>query len=403
MRYSILFFSLFLFSCVPNEPLSVLCPETCYTGPSDRKGIGQCITGTPTCNQYGRILTCEGDIWPELKETCDGIDNDCDGLTDELLEIAPYHFDNRCNQAGKCANTYEICNEFGEWECQWQNGSPSIDDTSCNGIDDNCDGNIDEDFASQSSQFCYSGPIETSTVGECRVGVEECILGEVICSGEKTPSNEVCDALDNDCNGIEDDVTQVYNGIDMILAVDVSGSMSFVHDALKNVICEYSESTNDTFRFGIVLIADPDNSYQLAIDLTDAAILCSSLELVTNGNLEPTLSAANAVIDIDNPLEISWREASKRIFVGFTDEPAQTIDCINLNSNCLQDEANLSPYLCRESDTSVYWFSATNEFYLEQAQACNGDLLWLSHSEHHLLVQMNEIISEVCLDELSGF
>lgn len=44
-----------------------------------------------------------------------------------------------------------------------------------------------------------------SSVGECEEGVNTCLDGMLVCVGEVGPIAEVCDSLDNDCNGIPDD------------------------------------------------------------------------------------------------------------------------------------------------------------------------------------------------------
>jgi len=63
---------------------------------------------------------------------------------------------------------------------------------SCNGLDDNCNGKIDESLPATA---CYI----TNEYGSCK-GAELCKDGTPICTG-KEPSGEVCDGVDNDCNG----------------------------------------------------------------------------------------------------------------------------------------------------------------------------------------------------------
>ena len=55
--------------------------ETCYSGPQELAGVGACITGARMCSR-GQWSSCQGDIRPTIESCSDGIDNDCDGLTD---------------------------------------------------------------------------------------------------------------------------------------------------------------------------------------------------------------------------------------------------------------------------------------------------------------------------------
>ncbi|MDZ4224985.1 MAG: hypothetical protein U1D33_03670, partial [bacterium] len=54
----------------------------CYTGPAGTRNVGQCKPGTLQCVKGIGMGTCQNEILPS-KEQCNGIDNDCDGQTDE--------------------------------------------------------------------------------------------------------------------------------------------------------------------------------------------------------------------------------------------------------------------------------------------------------------------------------
>ena len=76
-------------------------------------------------------------------------------------------------------------------------------------IDNNCDGAVDEGCVCRAAQKpCYPGdPAELDAGGECRAGTQACRLefyGD--CKGAVLPAVEVCDGLDNDCNGAVDDI-----------------------------------------------------------------------------------------------------------------------------------------------------------------------------------------------------
>jgi len=69
---------------------------------------------------------------------------------------------------------------------------------------------------------CYDGPAGTQGIGICLAGVNNCVNGlwDTTCQGQVLPQVEICDNLDNDCNGIIDngfeckagDTIQCYSG-----------------------------------------------------------------------------------------------------------------------------------------------------------------------------------------------
>jgi hypothetical protein len=71
-----------------------------------------------------------------------------------------------------------------------------------------CDGDFNDFVYFLSGLTCDGGgtPCDTGMPGVCSAGLNECVTGTTLkCKSTVTASAEVCDGLDNDCNGMVDD------------------------------------------------------------------------------------------------------------------------------------------------------------------------------------------------------
>lgn len=64
-----------------NIPNSVT--QSCYTGPVGTEGVGTCQAGVFQCFDGILGTTCENEVLPQADDNCNGIDDDCDGEIDE--------------------------------------------------------------------------------------------------------------------------------------------------------------------------------------------------------------------------------------------------------------------------------------------------------------------------------
>ena len=149
-------------------------------------GLGSCAQPSTCVNGAEQ---CEGLPAPvnDTDQACDRVDSDCDGQIDEgfLLNSSGCGL-GVCFARASCGDQGEICTP-----------NPQLgDDSNCNGEDDDCDGAIDEGFASTIS--CGQGACFRQT--SCVAGATMCTAGIPLAMVDDS-----CNSIDDDCNGIIDD------------------------------------------------------------------------------------------------------------------------------------------------------------------------------------------------------
>ncbi len=128
---------------------------------------GGCPEGLWVCAEDGSGAVCDGPRPAAADTSCDGLDEDCDGETDEDVEPRACPL-----QQGVCAGAEQTCQPGGVWsDCDY-GPHYSPDDDTCDGRDSDCDGEVDED-------------------------------GEMLYEPES--GAQAGDGLDNNCNGLVDE------------------------------------------------------------------------------------------------------------------------------------------------------------------------------------------------------
>jgi len=190
-----------LFQTGFSGPLDPCTPEVCDGFDNDCNclvddlgtltcGTGECLETVPVCSN-GIPLSCVPGT-PQ-SESCDGLDNDCDGVIDNGNPGGG----GACStgQVGVCAAGTLVC-QTGALTCL-PNQGPTTE--VCDGVDNNCDGSVDE------SDPNVGAACNTGFPGVCAAGTLVCMNGALACQQDVPASSEVCDGQDNNCDGTVDE------------------------------------------------------------------------------------------------------------------------------------------------------------------------------------------------------
>ncbi len=198
----------------------------------DGDGYGDASSTTAACSQPSGYLSDDSDcddsdpaVHPGASESCNGVDDDCDGSTDEdsAVDASTWYADDDGDGFGDASSTTAACSlpsGYSSDATDCDDSDPAAypgADEYCDGHDDDCDGSVDEDTAVDAATWYADGDGDgygdaSSTATACSVpsgyvsGSTDCDDGD---AAAYPGADEYCDGNDDDCDGSVDESTAV--------------------------------------------------------------------------------------------------------------------------------------------------------------------------------------------------
>lgn len=237
-----------------------------------------CVANQVVC--AGQMVLVEN----QLPEVCNGLDDDCDGVID----------DNPTNVGQQCGMSNVFPCSFGVTQCQ--NGvavcvgaiEPQME--TCNGVDDDCDGMLDQTAGMppmDSVGMCnIPVPPPNGATSPCKPGNKACVGGAVVCQGSVGPSSstDFC-GVDANCDGVLSNQPDVMSDVNNC---GLCGNDCYAGAVHANFTCTMGVCAFAGCEQGYYDL-DGNNTCEYACNFIQAQEICDNKDQNCNGQIDENI------------------------------------------------------------------------------------------------------------------